>query len=170
MTSQNAATHFKNGFDRFAGGDLDGAIAELDRALAIEPSHREALRTLAMAWFKKGDAARAADLARALVDAAPDDALAWSSLSLFLSRSGRIKEAEDAAAKSKLVTWKRELKELKAAPQNAVKPSSPGTLNVLTTPGAPPVQQGPILPTIAKRVTGKDDPPVSPAPPAPPAR
>lgn len=153
MTSDTAATHFKAGFDRFVRGDLEGAIAALDRALVLDAGHLEALRTLAMTWFKKGDAAQAVAVAKRLVELAPDDALAWSSLSLFLSRCGHIKEAEDAAAKSKLVTWKRELRELNEKPADAPTPG----LNVLTKPGAPPTQ-GPILPTLARR------PPETPQP------
>ncbi len=144
MTSEPAPTHFKNGFERFARGDLDGAITELDLALAADPKHVDALRTLAMAWLKKGDAARAVELGLRLTRDAPNDVLAWSSLSLFLMKCGKIQEAEDAAAKAKLLTWKQQLKDLKQGAPAA----GAGGLTVLTEPKAPSPPQGPILPTI----------------------
>src|SRR6185503_4628673 len=45
-------------------GDLDGAVAELERAVAADPSSSAALYNLSQAYMKKGDRARAAEMAQ----------------------------------------------------------------------------------------------------------
>ena len=39
----------------------------------------------------------------------PDDVLAHTNLSMFYQRAGRIAEAEAAAAKAKVLDWKRQI-------------------------------------------------------------
>lgn len=132
----------KQGLERFLAHDYDGAIRVLESALESAPDDVEALRALAMSWFKQGDAARAVVLGERLAEIAPKDIIAWSSLSLFLMKAGRVKDAEDAAAKARTLAWKAQLRG--AAPTNA-----PG-LDVLDAPKAAPTSP-PIMPGIALR-------------------
>ena len=46
----------------------------------------------------------------------PNDAFAFTSLSIFLQRMGKIPEAETAAAKARMISWKEELKKNPNAP------------------------------------------------------
>ena len=41
----------------------------------------------------------------------PEDVLAYTSLSMFYERAGRIAEAEEAGAKARMLDWKRRLGE-----------------------------------------------------------
>ena len=143
----DAATRFKDGFKSFTTGDYAAAIAAFEETLKLDPQHHEALHSIAMAWLKRGDASKAVEYAQRLAELAPNDPMSWTSLSLFLMKAGRPKEAEDAAAKGKLRTWKAQLKEGPAAP-------SPGGLNVLdaptNAPAAPTMPQMPQMPQMPK--------------------
>ena len=57
----------------------------------------------------------------------PDDAFAYTSLSIFLQRKGLVPEAEKAAAKARMISWKEELKKNPNAPP----PGPPGSMNVV---------------------------------------
>ena len=46
----------------------------------------------------------------------PDDPFVYTSLSIFLQRQGKIPEAEAAAAKARMLSWKEELKKNPNAP------------------------------------------------------
>ena len=94
----------------FVKGDFPGAIAAYGRALAVDTADREALRGLAMAHGQAGDVAAAVGWAEQLTAAAPDDTLSWATLSMLLQKQGRIKEAEDAQAKARVLGWKGQLK------------------------------------------------------------
>lgn len=64
--SGRAAAHVAEGLSRAWQGDLDRAIAEFDRAIAISPDLASAWRNRGLAWRRKGDLTRAqADLDRA---------------------------------------------------------------------------------------------------------
>lgn len=102
---------FERGFDAFKDGDLDASIRALERALELDPRHVPSLRTLAMAYYRKEDYVRALATGERHVEIDPKDVVAHSSLSLFLMKNGRIKEAEDVSARAKVMTWKKQLKE-----------------------------------------------------------
>jgi len=57
--------------------------------------------------FGKFDAAIACG--KRIVELAPDDILAHTNLSVFYQRAGRIAEAEEAAAKAKVLDWKKQI-------------------------------------------------------------
>ncbi|MBK6941957.1 MAG: tetratricopeptide repeat protein [Planctomycetes bacterium] len=144
----DAQASFKEGFKAFTTGDYAGAIAKFEHALGLDPDHRDALRSIAMAQLRQGNAERAVEYAKRLSELEPNDPMSWSSLSLFLMKAGRPKEAEDAAARAKVQTWKVQLKQ---------KPGETptGQLQVLDTPsaatggpGAPVMPSAPMMPTL----------------------
>ncbi len=94
----------------FMKGAFDDAIGAFGRALALDPADREALRGLAMAHGQKGDIEGAVGWARRLTEAAPQETLSWSTLSMLLQKQGKIKEAEDAQARARTLSWKDQLK------------------------------------------------------------
>lgn len=146
----DAQSRFKDGFKAYAAGDYAAAIAGFQAALEVEPDHRDALRSIAMAWVRHGDPARAVPFAQRVAELEPNDPMSWSGLSLVLMKAGRPKDAEDAAAKAKVQTWKVQLKQ---KPADAQAPSS--SLQVLDSPtgganppSAPVMPSAPIMPKL----------------------
>jgi tetratricopeptide (TPR) repeat protein len=109
--SSPADADYERGFAAFKAADFRAAIVALSRALELDPGHVPSLRTLAMAYFHVDDFAAALAIGERHVAADPKDVVAHSSLSLFLMKNGRIKEAEEVAARAKVMTWKKQLKE-----------------------------------------------------------
>ena len=106
---------FDRAVDHVADGNLDDAIAAYREALAVDPSFTDALHGLAMAYADKGSFDEAIEFGKKLVELTPDDTLAHTSLSMFYQRKGMIPEAEAEGAKARMLDWKRQLAEQKAA-------------------------------------------------------
>ncbi|MFQ5458290.1 MAG: tetratricopeptide repeat protein [Myxococcota bacterium] len=94
------------GFDLYAKGEMDAAIAVLEQAIAADAEYLEAHRTIAMCYGKKGMLDEAVAAARRMIEIDPNDNLAYVSLSIFLQRQGKIPEAEEAMAKATSVQTK----------------------------------------------------------------
>ena len=112
-----AEDHYYAGIDFFGEGKLDEAIAEYDRALALDPKFADALHGLAQAYYAKEDFDRAIEAARRIAALDPDDILAWTSISRSYQRKGMVPEAEEAANKARVLGWKKQLQEQKASDQ-----------------------------------------------------
>lgn len=146
----SADAHYRAGFEAFARGDFEHAVVHTRRALEIDAQHREALRTLGMALFRLEQHAAALVVGRRLVEVAPEDVLSYTTISLFLQKNGFIKEAEDASAKAKVLTWKKQLREGST--------STPG-LSVLDSVAPSP----PVMPLMPGPPAKRPPPPVAPA-------
>lgn len=103
--------YFQAGFRHFKDGNMDAAIEDLKAALATEADHSEAWRTLGMAHYRKEEFEEALACAEKLVELLPKDAVSHSTHSLFLMKVGRIEDAEEAAARARVMTWKKDLKD-----------------------------------------------------------
>lgn len=101
---------YDRGVDLFAEGKYDEAISTYQEALALDPGLVDALHGLAMAYAEKGDLRAATEAAKRITEAAPDDPLGYTSLSIFLQRAGQIPEAEAAANQARVLEWKQQLK------------------------------------------------------------
>lgn len=92
--SGRAAAHVEDGLSRAWQGDLDGAIAEFDRAIAIAPRLSIAYLNRGLAYRDKGQSDRAlADLDRA-VRYAPDAARGYFHRGQLLRQRGQTGRAE----------------------------------------------------------------------------
>lgn len=114
MAAESAEDHYYAGIDFFGEGKLDEAIAEYERALAMESEFADAMHGLAQAYHAKGDFDRAIETARKIVDLDPEDILAWTAISRAYQRKGMVPEAEEAGNKARILGWKKELKDQKA--------------------------------------------------------
>ena len=103
--------HYNAGMELFAQDRLDEAIAAYERALAEDPNYADALHALAMTHANRGDLDRAIELGRRLIEVAPEDELAHTSLSIFYQQKGMIAEAEHIGARARTLGWKRQLSE-----------------------------------------------------------
>ena len=99
----------------YEGSDLHGegrhaeAMACFDRCLQIDPNYADALLGKAMVHLSRREFDDAIACGRRIVELTPDDVLAHTNLSVFYQRAGRIAEAEEAAAKAKVLDWKRQI-------------------------------------------------------------
>ena len=88
---------YKDAFQLFAKGDVDGAIAGYRAVIAADSSFSLAYQALAEAHARQGDLEAAVDAIQKAIEAEPDESLYHTSLSRFLQRLGKIPEAEEAA-------------------------------------------------------------------------
>lgn len=111
-----AKSHWLAGLRLFGQQKFEEAVAEYERALALEPRSCDVLNALATAQSKAGRHAEAVATIERAIAQNPNDPFAFTSLSIFLQRLGKIPEAESAAAKARLLNWKEELKKNPNAP------------------------------------------------------
>ncbi len=100
---------FYRGTDLHGEGRYDEALACFEHCLELDPDFDDALLGKAMAYLERGDMEQAIEIGKQLVERNPDDALAYTNLSLFYQRAGKIAEAEEAGARARMLEWKREL-------------------------------------------------------------
>jgi tetratricopeptide (TPR) repeat protein len=112
-SSVNAEDHYYLGVDRFAEGKLVEAIVEYQRAIEADPQFADALHGLAQAHYASLDFDAAITAARRILEIDPEDVLAWTTISRAYQRKGMVPEAEESAAKARVLGWKKQLKEKK---------------------------------------------------------
>lgn len=105
-----AQTHYLAGLKLFGDQKHTEAIAEYQKALELKPDWTDAMHALATSQSKLGDQDKAIETVNRIIELEPNDAFAYTSLSIFLMRQGKIPEAEAAGAKARMISWKEELK------------------------------------------------------------
>lgn len=99
----------QRGVELLAEGDWHAAAKVFRGAIANDPGHVEAHHGLIRA-LRDGEQFEAAIAAAlALTVLTPHDPLAHTSLSIALQKGGHVPEAEAAAARAKILEWKRQL-------------------------------------------------------------
>ncbi|NDC00249.1 MAG: tetratricopeptide repeat protein [Verrucomicrobia bacterium] len=93
------------GHAALAMGEMAEAAEHYREATCLDPDLPDAWQALGMALVKLEKPQEAIAALQKLVQLRPKDQLAYSSLSLALGRAGKIKEAEEAAAKAKVAGW-----------------------------------------------------------------
>jgi tetratricopeptide (TPR) repeat protein len=107
--------HYNEGMELFAEDKLDAAVAAYQRALQEDPNYVDALHALAMTYAHQERLDEAIQAGKRLIEVAPDDELAYTSLSIFYQQKGMIAEAEHIAAQGRTLGWKRQLNEKKGS-------------------------------------------------------
>jgi tetratricopeptide (TPR) repeat protein len=102
---------FYEGADLQGEGRYDEAMTCFEKCLAIDPDYADALLGKAMVHLAREELDDAIAVGRRLAELQPDDVLAYTNLSRFYQRAGRIAEAEEAAAKARMLDWKHQLAE-----------------------------------------------------------
>ncbi len=105
----NKEDFYNQGMEYFAQDRLDDAVAAYLHALDEDPNYADALHALAMTYSHQEKFDKAIEVGKRLIEAAPDDELAYTSLSIFYQQRGMIAEAEEVAAKARTLGWKRQL-------------------------------------------------------------
>jgi tetratricopeptide (TPR) repeat protein len=109
--------HYDRALEAFAGGELETAVAEYEKALELNPRFTDALHGLAQAYAQQGKLDDAIAAARRISEIDPDDVLAHTSVSRFLQQQGKKEEAEAEANQARILGWKQQLKEQKTKQQ-----------------------------------------------------
>jgi Flp pilus assembly protein TadD len=120
-------SHYLKGLKLFGQNKHTEAIAEYEQALEQSPDWTDCLHALATAQSKLERHDDAIATVQRILELDPNDAFAYTSLSIFLMRKGKIPEAEAAAAKARMISWKEELKKNPHAPP----PGPPGAMDVV---------------------------------------
>lgn len=120
-------THYLAGLKLFGKGQNEEAVVEFKSALDLSPDWQDALHALATAYSKLGRQDEAIATIQRVIELNPSDAFAFTSLSIFLQRQGKVPEAEAASAKARMISWKEDLKKNPNAPP----PGPPGSMNVV---------------------------------------
>jgi len=97
--------HYKQALAYFGENKYPEAIAEYEAALADDPDWTEGLHGLAMAQMHAGELDDAIATGLRIAELDERDAFAYTSLSMFYQRKGMIEEAEQAAAKARMLNW-----------------------------------------------------------------
>jgi len=116
-TPKSAEDHYYQGIDFFGEGKLTEAISEYNQALATDPKFCDALHGLAQAYHAQQDFDRTIETAQRILALAPEDILAWTTISRAYQRKNMIPEAEEAGNKARILGWKQQLREQKAKAQ-----------------------------------------------------
>ena len=116
MPDAAALEHYKQGLSLYGEGKYTLAIGEYEKALAIDPEWSDALQAKGMAQMHSGKLEDALKTLKPVTEMAPEDPLAFTSLSMAYVRLENIEEAEKAQAQARLLSWKQELKTNPDAP------------------------------------------------------
>ena len=84
-------------------GKLEEAVAKLNEALAIDANFALAHSALAVLYGKLGKHEDAIRHGLKVCEIEPNDAFSFTALSVTYQRAGRIPEAEDAMARSRMM-------------------------------------------------------------------
>src|SRR5688572_19647029 len=115
----------------FSQGDFDSAIAKCQGILAEDPAHFDAQLALGMAYYRKGDYARAIAEGQKAHQLRPGDQLVHTNLSLFYMKAGDKGLAEHHGMQARVASWKSD----KTPPDS--KPATDPDLEMAKSPPAP---------------------------------
>jgi len=107
---QKAEDHYYAALDLMSEGDQEGALAEYEKSLAVDPGFTEAMHGMARVLQDLNRLDEAIAVANRLAEIDPDDVLAHTSLSVLYQKKGMIPEAEAEGAKARVLGWKQQLK------------------------------------------------------------
>ena len=90
----------------YSMGQYDDAIARLRQILEQDPVHFDAQLSLGMAYYRKGDFARAIEEGHKAEKLKPHEQLAHTNLSLFYMKAGNKATAEHHGLQARIASWK----------------------------------------------------------------
>ncbi len=133
----------------FTQGQFDSAVEKFDAILREDPNHFDAQLGLGMAYYRKGDYARAIAEGHKAEQMRPNEQQVHTNLSLFYQKAGDKTKAEHHGLQARIASWKTpaapghqtgdpELELSKPAPAAPVKlPSMPWKKKPASGPSVP---------------------------------
>jgi Flp pilus assembly protein TadD len=107
---QQAEDHYYAALDLVLEGEPEGALAEYEKSLAVDPTFTEAMHGLAKTLQDMNRFDDAIAVANRIVELDPDDVLAHTSLSVCYQKKGMVPEAEAEGNRARVLGWKQQLK------------------------------------------------------------
>ena len=107
---QQAEDHYYAALDLVLEGEPEGALAEYEKSLAVDPTFTEAMHGLAKTLQDMDRFDDAISVANRIVELDPDDVLAHTSLSVCYQKKGMVPEAEAEGNRARVLGWKQQLK------------------------------------------------------------
>src|ERR1041384_1382090 len=138
----------------FSKGDYDATISKLTALLSEDPGFFDAQLSLGMAYYRKGDFARAIQEGHKAEKLRPKEQLVHTNLSLFYMKSGDKQKAEHHGLQARIAGWRENMgppgAEQKANPDLQIAKPAPPPLKVPDMPwkkkpilATPPASQVP---------------------------
>jgi tetratricopeptide (TPR) repeat protein len=93
------------GNTELALGEVEAAVGFYRKSVEADPAFFDGWQALGVGLIKINRAEEAITALKKAIELRPDDQVAWSSLSLAYGRNNQIKEAEDAGAKARIISW-----------------------------------------------------------------
>ena len=103
MTLQD---RYDDGMYDFSTGQFDSAIAKFEGILREDSTHFDAQLGLGMAFYRKGEYARAIEEGHKAEKMRPNEQLVHTNLSLFYQKAGDKTKAEHHGLQARIASWK----------------------------------------------------------------
>lgn len=110
---QKAQELFTLGVDLFQNNKDEKSLAYFQRALELDPSNEEICESLGVLLGRLGQYDQAIHLMKKLIEINPDSVMAYSNLSMFYMKQGKIEEAEEAQAEATVKSFEKLARESK---------------------------------------------------------
>lgn len=104
------------GNSELALGEMEAAVGFYRQSVEADPAFYDGWQALGVGLIKLNRADEAVQALKRAIELRPDDQVAWSSLSLAYGRNGQIKEAEDAGAKARIISWGGKVSKMQPPP------------------------------------------------------
>ncbi|MGN6384894.1 MAG: tetratricopeptide repeat protein [Verrucomicrobiota bacterium] len=102
----SAQERYDEAMHLYSMGEYDQAIGGLESILSDEPENFDARLALGMAYYRKGDYARAIEEGHKAEKLKPHEQLVHTNLSLFYMKSGDKATAEHHGLQARIASWK----------------------------------------------------------------
>ncbi len=103
-----AVEHYKKGMSLYGQSQHAEAIEEYRKALELQPDWSDCMQALGMAQMNLGQLDEAVETLTRVTELAPEDPLAYTSLSMVWVRKENFEKAEEAQATARALFDKKE--------------------------------------------------------------
>lgn len=115
---EQAETLYRQGMEAFTRDRYQEALGRFERAALMDPGRMDVFESMGICYERLGRLAEAEETMRGLTEMDPENVMAWTNLSRYLARAGRIEEAEKLKGRVTYLVWKKEAGEKEAARRN----------------------------------------------------
>ena len=151
---------YRDGLKKHRAKDLAGAVASIEKAVALDATLADGWEALGVLYDKLGRVDDAIAATEKLVALKPDEIMAHTNLSRFYVKKGMKEKAEEEQGKARLLGWKQELAqggakegELQQSAPPSAEPQAPSLVSMIGGLGGPATVSPP--PTMSAELLAK---------------